>query len=265
MRNTVVILLACTLLAIATGCQEAVVIEQLVEQAAAAKEQQTQKKKEDKTIKNGTVVRENAASNTTSEVHFKDGLKDGLAKQYYADGQVWKESMYKGGHLEGTARVYDREGNLTREVEYQAGKKHGRYTAYFKSGKPKLEIEYRQDRPLPGHIEHGYQGEVKENPKIIVTEEDRLAKEGLYLLHLQLSVPKKDVQFLAMEDPALYQSEESIRRYLTYQEDGEGVLSIEVPRGYIFDNTIYFFAQYDLERGVQVVTEKAFKLKVENK
>lgn len=223
----------------------------------------TAEKPKKEPVRNGKVVVENKRSNTTTEANFKDGKMDGLNKQFYSDGKVWKESMYKEGKLHGTAKVYDQQGRLEREVNYENGTKHGKYLRYFKSGKPSLEIEYDHGRPLPGYIERNYKGEEKDDPKILFERIDKMAAEQVYEIKVRLSEPHKNTHFYAMDDPAKYQSDE-LPRYRIYSEGNEGVLQIKVPPGYFYANEVHFFVQYDLGKGIEVVKHQPLNIAVEN-
>lgn len=46
---------------------------------------------------------------------FKNGVKDGLELEYYANGHIKAEGKYKKGNLEGYYRVYDKKGNFSFE------------------------------------------------------------------------------------------------------------------------------------------------------
>lgn len=46
---------------------------------------------------------------------FKNGIKEGLELEYYANGHIKAEGKYKKGNLEGYYRVYDKKGNFSFE------------------------------------------------------------------------------------------------------------------------------------------------------
>lgn len=45
-----------------------------------------------------------------NEINYTNGIKDGVAKNYFKSGKVQKEILYKGGSVEGVVKAYDENG-----------------------------------------------------------------------------------------------------------------------------------------------------------
>ena len=56
-----------------------------------------------------------------SEWNFKDGLRDGLQKNFFGDGTLSDETETVKGIQNGYMRIYDREGKLLKEVYFKDG------------------------------------------------------------------------------------------------------------------------------------------------
>ncbi len=57
------------------------------------------------------------------EFNYKDGVPDGLSKEYNDRGKLIKETSYKNGNLHGIIKQYDEDGNVILEYEYKNGEK----------------------------------------------------------------------------------------------------------------------------------------------
>lgn len=124
-------------------------------------------------LKNGLIKSFSEKTGVASEINYSDGKKDGLAKAFYPNGEIWKETHYRDNKLHGISKIYDRQGRPKRETHYEVGKKHGPYIEFFKSGNPRLFIEYYQNRPLLGFYEKNYTGEIKPQPEIQFSTQEK--------------------------------------------------------------------------------------------
>jgi antitoxin component YwqK of YwqJK toxin-antitoxin module len=65
---------------------------------------------------------------------FKDGLQEGLCKQFYENGQVKEAAEWKKGKLEGDAVFYFENGKTQAKGEYKKGYKVKEWAYYDKNG-----------------------------------------------------------------------------------------------------------------------------------
>ncbi len=216
-------------------------------------------------ITEGTVRLDNEASNTTSEVALKDGMLNGVSKQYYDDGSLWKESAYVDDKLHGVAKVYNKDGGLKREVSYVSGLKHGPYIKYFKSGKKQMEIEYNYDLPMPGIQEIDYRGNAISASKIQVRTEDHLPLNATYHYYFSLEPASKSAKFYLLENKEDWNGRNAqIRNTLLPIENGEGHFELQLEPGYRINTTLYVYAIYPSKSGVEAATMYQLNVNIEN-
>lgn len=60
--------------------------------------------------------------NLTQESTYKDGVLDGIYREYNRSGGIQKEISYEGGKLDGPFRYYDENGKINLEYNYKNGK-----------------------------------------------------------------------------------------------------------------------------------------------
>ncbi len=72
-------------------------------------------------VRNGTSYLYYKNGNLKSEWNFKDGLRDGLQKNFFGDGTLSDETETIKGVQNGFMRVYDREGKLIKEIYFKDG------------------------------------------------------------------------------------------------------------------------------------------------
>lgn len=247
------------------SCQEVVLIDKVITKANEQSKNQQQEKKSKPPIKDGKVVIQNEGSNTSSEIEFKDGQKNGIAWQYYSDGKIWKESPYKDGKLHGVARVYDKEGRLEREVSYHTGLKHGEYIRYFKSGKPQLKLTYNFDLPQPGIQEINYKAEPVSAPVITVEEDNQLRENGSYHYYFSLAPGSKNARYYILQSQDEWQGTNvQLRNALLPSENGTGHFEVSVEKGYTINTEVYIYATYPVAAGVDAAVMKKLQVRVRN-
>lgn len=240
------------------SCQEPVLIEEATTKANGQNEGE-------QAVKDGKIIIQNEGSNTSSEIEFKDGEKNGIARQYYSDGKIWKESPYKDGKLHGVAKVYDREGRLEREVSYHTGLKHGEYIRYYKSGKPQLKLTYNFDLPQPGIQEINYKGEPVSAPVITVDEDNQLRENGTYHYYFSLEPESKNARYYVLQSEDEWQGTNGqLRNALLPSENGRGHFEVSVEKGYTINTEVYIYAIYPIAAGVDAAVKRKLQVNVRN-
>ena len=86
----------------------------------------------------------------SSEVNFKNGVRDGLAVYYYLDGKIFSEGKYKDNLKEGLwIDWYDSEERQIQSKEnYQKYEKNGLWEEWYENGNRKLYGNYQDDRKI---------------------------------------------------------------------------------------------------------------------
>ena len=72
--------------------------------------------------------------NLKDEINFKNGLKHGEFRYWDDKGQLLKEGHYFNDSLDGFIKEWYHNGNIKLEVHYKNGKMHGLRTEWYKSG-----------------------------------------------------------------------------------------------------------------------------------
>ncbi len=72
-------------------------------------------------VRNGTSYLYYKNGNLKSQWNFKNGLRDGLQKNFFGDGTLSDETETSKGIQNGFMRIYDREGKLLKEVYFKDG------------------------------------------------------------------------------------------------------------------------------------------------
>jgi antitoxin component YwqK of YwqJK toxin-antitoxin module len=76
------------------------------------------------------------------ETNYKDGKKEGIKKQYYADGKLKSEVPYQNNIPKGNSRTYYPNGNLSEEGTWKNGGWDGVYKYYYENGKLSYEWNF---------------------------------------------------------------------------------------------------------------------------
>ena len=74
-----------------------------------------------------------------SEVPFKNGLRDGVQKDYYKNGKLRWSGFFKNGKLEGKTKSFYENGNIELEENHVNGLQDGIIKEYYENGKIKSE------------------------------------------------------------------------------------------------------------------------------
>jgi len=79
---------------------------------------------------------------------YKGDKLDGIIKWYYTTGSLGTEFNYKNGKLEGLTKLYWENGNLKAEDYYENGRREGRKTLYYNSGELRFIYTYKNGRKI---------------------------------------------------------------------------------------------------------------------
>lgn len=76
------------------------------------------------------------------QVDKKSGLRMGIYKSYYENGEVFEESTYLNDTLTGVRKLFHPNGVLMIEEHYQKGQFEGEYRSWYDDGTPESEGQY---------------------------------------------------------------------------------------------------------------------------
>ncbi len=132
-----------------------------------------------------------------SEVRYKQGAKNGIARSYDRDGSLVLELPYVNNKKEGTSKKYFAGGKvLAQTTEYKNDKMNGAQVRYRGNGELLSEARYEDDRPCLGLKEYLENGSLKKKyPTVQVKVVDNISTSGIYKLKFSLSERSKSIKF----------------------------------------------------------------------
>jgi len=109
------------------------------------------------------------------EIYLKDGIRHGVTKRYYENGELEKKRMYNNGRLvdahgqgiTGTEERYDENGTLIEREVFKDGYRDGVRQIYYKNGNIRAELHYK-------YKNYHFTNEYDENGKFIERNRRRL-------------------------------------------------------------------------------------------
>lgn len=141
-----------------------------------------------------------SGNHLVKEVTFKNGVREGLTKTFYAGGQVYQTFWYENGLRQDSGRYYYTEGQLFRTTPYKNDTIDGIQIQYYRTGKLKARIGYSKGLRTPYLEEYNSNGRlVKGYADITVTANDEYKTKGVYRITLALSDKSTKVKFFLGE------------------------------------------------------------------
>lgn len=77
--------------------------------------------------------------------YYREGLKDGIWKSWYPNGNLYVTQEWDKGQKDGAFRVYQPDGRFKEKGNYKNGELSGSRVSYFDNGKVRLTETYRRD------------------------------------------------------------------------------------------------------------------------
>jgi len=137
--------------------------------------------------KNGTLF---------SEVTMKNGLRNGVSRNFFANEKVSIEANYKDEKKDGVYRQFYEDGTLMKEIEYKEDLIDGLSKKFRNDGKPAWQARFRNDSPCLGLVEYYLNGTKKtEYPTIVIETVDRIKDLGEFTLNIRMSDGTTTVTF----------------------------------------------------------------------
>jgi TonB family protein len=126
-----------------------------------------------------------------SEIHYKNGKRNGLAVGYYNQGTKQSIIPYKYGRIDGIRKAFYMNGNIKYEVGYRNDTINGDLKYFDINGKTILYIIYKNNHPfsieiidLPDSIRY-YSGDLKNGTGSINIYSKKIKTDSLFLISQQ--------------------------------------------------------------------------------
>lgn len=130
------------------------------------------------------------------ETNFRNGVKHGITKTFYASGRLRGTLLYENGLREDSAKWYFEEGQIFRTTPYKSDTVDGIQKQYFRNGKLKAIIGYKKGLRTFEFEEYDNQGKkVVGYPELIVSTKDQYNANGIYSISLSLSDKSAKVKY----------------------------------------------------------------------
>lgn len=183
-------------------------------------------------LKNGLITTYwDGGSAVRSQVNYQNGIKHGVARQFYRNGKQQMEINYSNGSREGITRVFYEDGALYRESPYVNDLLTGIQRIYHPNGQVAAEIPHREGEPGIGLREYNTKGvEVTESPKILFKVDNKLKSKNKYIVYLSFEGKNRAPEFWfgsPVED-AFLDTEEHVA---IAREGNRYYVEYEVPQG----------------------------------
>ncbi|WP_340114959.1 toxin-antitoxin system YwqK family antitoxin [Maribellus mangrovi] len=78
----------------------------------------------------------------TADEEFVDGVKNGVAHQYFDTGEVMEKSHWKNGKKDGAYEVFYKDGQAYLQCKMKEGQRHGLFLVFYENGQPEREGAY---------------------------------------------------------------------------------------------------------------------------
>lgn len=130
------------------------------------------------------------------EVHFTNGIREGLTRTFYRGGVTEQEIMYKNDARNGEAKWFYPDSKLFRVTPYENDTINGTQVQYYKNGKVKARIKYVNGNRSPGLEEYAMSGaKVTEYPEVNYRVTDLYREKGVYKIFVEMSDLSENVNY----------------------------------------------------------------------
>lgn len=196
-----------------------------------------------------------------AEIQKKDGKKNGVTKNFYANGKVQVETNFVNDSKEDDSKLYYEDGKICQHVIYKNNVKHGVEKHYYKNGKLACEIPYLNGEVEPGLKEYNSEGDyVKDYPTIVVTPINKMTSENKYILRLSLSNKSRAVKFARVKFENGKKSRQEIET-----KKGIGDLTFVIGAGRGYREEVIIEASYETVYGNPFVTRTTYNLSIDHR
>jgi antitoxin component YwqK of YwqJK toxin-antitoxin module len=222
-----------------------------------------------------------------SEIQVKNGVRNGITKNYDDKGRLvstaelvddkyegWMinynpdnnkitaKALYKNDQQNGPATLFYSDGQLYREMTYVDGRVDSIVKTYWPGGKLQAEVFFKKGEPAVGLKEYDKNGTPVKQPTIVFKELDQLSLFSKIELRIFLSDKTSEVQF--------YKGELKEGKYLNaktpviFSRKGVASLYYTVPKGRAIRERINIISRSRTEYGNTLVLQRVYNLSVSN-
>jgi hypothetical protein len=222
-----------------------------------------------------------------SETQVKDGLRNGLSKNYDEkgrlvssaefvndvyegwmlnynpeNGKITAKALYKNNNQDGPAILNYTDGSLYREMFYVDGRVDSIVRTYWADGKLQAEVYFRKGNPAIGLKEFDKKGNPVQQPTLVIKEINQLALLNRIQLIVSLSDGSQKVDYYAGD----LVDEKYFSDNLIKMKDKDGVATMDfvVERGRTLMKEVSVIARKRTEFGNTLLLHKSYKLSAKN-
>ncbi|HBX50938.1 MAG: hypothetical protein A2275_05510 [Bacteroidetes bacterium RIFOXYA12_FULL_35_11] len=191
-----------------------------------------------------------------TEVYYKKGIRDGMARSFYKDGSICVEGMYKNGMREGHHKwFYEDTKTLYEDIPFIHDRKEGIKKKYFKNGKILSEAPFRDDYPGLGLKEYDKEGKLMDHPEIQFKCVNKINQGKGIILEMSMSDGNIKTEFFSgtLKDGFLHSQLIPINT-----EKGVGRLNYKVSSTNFFSQPINVIAKVKTKYLNHYVTEAVY-------
>jgi hypothetical protein len=222
-----------------------------------------------------------------SQVTIKNGLRNGITKNYdnrgrlistaeYVNdkyegwlfnynpenGKIAIKAHYKNDEQDGQVLQYYREGMLFRESFYLKGRLDGAIKTFWPNGKLKAENTFKMGQPAIGLKEYNENGEVIKQPVIVVQVINKAALLNRVTIKIYLSDGNKNVEFYRADPEEGKFLNPDFLKYWT--ENGVATVEYQVNRGHSLIEKLKIIAKTKTSYNNTLVLYRTYNLAIKN-
>jgi antitoxin component YwqK of YwqJK toxin-antitoxin module len=122
------------------------------------------------------------------EVTYKNSIRQGLMKTYYADGLLYQTFWYENGLRQDTAKWYFEDGRVFRKTPFKDDSAHGIQIQYYKTGVVRAKLSFVNGVRTPYLEEFTSDGKKFTGyPDLVIRTKDDYDQNGTYKIFLELT------------------------------------------------------------------------------
>ncbi len=214
------------------------------------------------------VVRSRYANGKTkSEVTYKDGKKNGIARTFDRDGALILELPYVNNMREGTSKKYYTGGTvLAQTTEYKNDRMNGLQTKYRGNGNLMSEQRYENDFPCNELREYLENKSLKKKyPSIEIKVQDNIATQGIYKLKISMSDRVRSVKFYEGKLTPSGCLSDRLNYLLLDEATKTAEISYQLPPGSFIMEELNIVAAYETLMGNTAIALHKYHVAIDNK
>lgn len=204
---------------------------------------------------------------TKSEVIYKNGKKNGVARTYDSDGSVILELPYVDDMREGTSKKYYAGGKvLAQTTEYKNNKMNGFQTRYRGNGDLMSEARYEDDFPCTELREYLENKALKKKyPAIEIKVQNTMDMNGVYKLKISLSERARTIKFYEGKLTSTGCMGDQLNYLLFDEATRTAEISYRLPPGGFVMEELNIIAAYETLMGNTAIAQRKYHVAVDNK